>query len=286
MPANLRAIWLASDTVDANVLDTVEVFDLTEGAALPVERSVAKDGVHLVPMARLQPGHSYAVIAPPCDDMAPREVGAFTVDSRDAPLPTTLGAVAVTPSTIASIALPGGPACYDEVVSAVVEVTLDTTEEAFPWRQALRYRIDVDGRPWQDPTTRATGPYPPTMMPVDGSAGFRVWATCDPERAHDSSLTPGVHTLVMHATLPGTDVVLSTEPLHFELTCETTPDASPETETDRPATPTPPLARDAEDDPAAGCQTSTPTRDSSWPWLLGAVLMLLAMRWLNRSRWI
>jgi hypothetical protein len=161
-----------------------------------------------------------------------------------APMPTELGTLSLTFAGIAPLVVTtSSGSCTAEVEAARTVVTLTLAADALPWRDALHFETLVDGRPWTELNLLTT-------PPGSSSQGrgrdllFRICHTDDP------GVVPGLdgnpHEVSMRATLPGSDVALTTPALSFQLECPAEPD------------PVEPVTADG------GCSTTTGTS----PWLV------------------
>ncbi len=188
----------------------------------------------LVPDAPLVAGTTYHLAdASACDfgTGVPSASATFTV-GPSAPLPTTLGALAVTQlplrtDTIAS----GGGSCSMEAVVASAAVAVDYTQasDAAPWRDVLHFETLVDGQRWLGRRDILT-PIAPGASWV-GRGFDRIYTMCstdDPFSSPANQASPGTHQVQLRATLPGTTVALATTTAAIELTCPPPDDPGPD----------------------------------------------------------
>lgn len=143
----------------------------------------------------------------------------FTVGPA-APLPTVLGALVAQPMARAEIRVAEAGSCSEPVDAAKVDVAVTVSPEAQPWAALLQYTTIVDGGVWQPSDSL------PRELPVGaswvGHGVDRLYTICSPDRTGQipsGGLTEGRHVVVMQATLPGTDLELSTDPIEVELSC-------------------------------------------------------------------
>jgi hypothetical protein len=143
----------------------------------------------------------------------------FVVGSA-APTPTTLGTLV--PGALDQIQqmVAAGAACSELVPAAVMDVRLTLSAEAQPWSALLLYRTVVDGQPWRpnDSLPRVV----PTGASWMGRGVDRLYAACGPTQLGsgvNGGLSEGPHSVVMQATLPGTNLLLETPPVQVTLTC-------------------------------------------------------------------
>ncbi len=160
-----------------------------------------------------------------------------------------------------------------QVFSADVKaVSVALSEGAAPWADALQFWVTVDGNIWADHRRQQ-----PFMAPVPpGYGGTNVYRNCDQDVS--LNLEAGSHEVVIHASLPGTDLELSTPPVEIELACE---------HDVRNANGEPDLPAPSETEPAgplmAGSGCSTSGRRSGFCWL--TLLSIAASgRWMRRGR--
>lgn len=132
--------------------------------------------------------------------------------------PTTLGTLLSSAQSIGGFEVAtftGG--CTTFAMTAWREIRLAMDPGTDEWLDLLQVRAIVDDQPW----TR-------TPAPVSGAPGTRqagasvlVFRTCSFDTADaDLGLTAGSHTIRMEATLPGTDIVVASDPITFDLDCE------------------------------------------------------------------
>lgn len=153
----------------------------------------------------------------------------------------------------------------------MVSVTahLALSPEAEPWREALRFRLEVDGEPVHTPRS------------APGGVFGRPWGTYaaaygpkDPfSHAHPCSDGPRTVSVAVVADAPGFDP-LRTDALDVHLTCEDAPDPTGADGEDLGATD---LGLDTE--PGCGCH-HTPAAPSSGP----LVLLITALALLRRPK--
>lgn len=181
---------------------------------------------HLVPDAPLVEGTSYILTdSTPCTSSSgvPSPRVTFTVGPT-APLPTTLGALAITdlPVRTEAIASDGG-SCTLQAVADTVAVSINyvAVADAAPWRDVLHFETLVDGRPWN-----ARSNILQSIAPGASWAGRgvdRLYTVCRIEDPFGQSevfeLAEGAHAVQMRATLPGTNLSLATDTPTVSLAC-------------------------------------------------------------------
>ncbi|MCC7540624.1 MAG: hypothetical protein IT379_30695 [Deltaproteobacteria bacterium] len=275
--------------------DEVSLIRLDDGAAMPirVEPATAFDGrvgrILVRPEAPLTPGARYALTTP---DLCARSQGVVqprtsTVLARaEAPLPTRLGTLREDAAYWTGGSIPVATfdgSCTRSAPIAAKTVALDLDVEAQPWADALDLSVTVDGEPWSTPSFTG-GLGPTTTQPVLAGPGTIVYRVCD----EDWGLANGPHTVVMKATLPGSDVSLSSPPLEVTIDCSTVDPGPRRVDGGLPATPTPPTRDDggvSTIDPRAmdgeGCTVASVGRGvttSGWVLVLVGLVAALARR--------
>ena len=174
-----------------------------------------------------------------------------------APLPSTLGTLSASASDISRFEVwTHSGVCYAEAESASSRIELQFSDDAAPWRDVLRFETFVDGVPWWD-----------ARPSVPGGGLDLIFRVCYSEDGGVEGVEGVVHEVTMRATLPGTDLVLTTPPVTIQLECP------PER---IPPTPDSPEVLDV-----AGCST---TSASTMPWWLIALTLGLARRSRSKAR--
>jgi len=135
-------------------------------------------------------------------------------------LPTTLGTLSTSDKGIASLAVAAGARCSTEINAHQIDLAIDLSPNALPWRDVLLFTTLVDGRPWA-----AADDLNATYAPEEswtGRAQDKVYLNCDDDSdAAFVSLSEGTHQIVVEASLPGTNIVLTSDTVTVELSCET-----------------------------------------------------------------
>lgn len=275
IPANARGFFVDTEwwvTPGAPTALEAALFDPETGATLPSRQAVlAPRGVHAVSLltdgSRSRVGLRYAQTC----SWSTATSSATVTFGPPAPWPDTLGAVALGEVRQIEWMQPTfrQADCGPFVVSTVAAVTarLALSEQARPWRDAMRFRLEVDGV-LQD-EARAHPRYPMESFAArygpEHAFGLRV----------PCHRTPAVRRVAIVADAPGFEAVVRTPTVEVRLTCEDAGDAG--LEDSGPSAPTEPDAGRAAEGPldagAGGCRCVDPARA---PWPARAALLALA----------
>lgn len=223
VPASIPALYWQPLRDQQGVVDDIQRVTLTSttdpSTPLPFTATpLADSSAYLIaPEQPLVEGATYQIgDTNTCTDYpdypaAPTSV--FLV-AASAPLPTSLGAVTVTDSEVATLNVPtSSGSCTFDVQADRAMLTLELSPDAMPWRDALHIETLVDGQIW--------------------SSRAQVYRTChsdDPGAA--TGLAAGTHEVSMRATLPGTDIMLTTAAVTFSLECPGDPEDPSDTPSD------------------------------------------------------
>lgn len=162
------------------------------------------DAFLIVPAAPLAEGTTYTLgDANTCSSLPeyPAAPSSVFLVSASAPLPGTLGTVTVTDQEVAALTVPtSSGSCTSEVMADRAQLSLELSADAMPWRDALHVETLIDNQVWDSRTL-----------------AYRVCSSDDPGAA--TGLAAGTHQLAMRATLPGTDLVMTTPAVSFRLEC-------------------------------------------------------------------
>jgi hypothetical protein len=177
--------------------------DLTTGTSvLPVR---------LQPTDALEPSSEYTVtVNDVCGVREPRTFSFRTTTA--APLPATLGAMTVSPTQTRDVEArpwPSSGMCSAPRRAAVAGLRLDFAPEAAAWKDLLVIETLVNGGQWE----------PGSMLTRYAlhRGVHSIHAFCDP--AYPGGLALGTHTVMMRATLPGSDIALETPAVNVNLAC-------------------------------------------------------------------
>ncbi|MEQ9074716.1 MAG: hypothetical protein RLP09_12735 [Sandaracinaceae bacterium] len=285
LPANTPGVWVdLSRVVDA--APELELWLEVEGEL--VEQEARLEGELLVPAAGFVEGATYQVRA--VRACVTQEVD-FVV-GPEAPLPEALGLGRVIETGRASMPIPAyDGSCYSGVDAAYADVWVEPGAELEGWHDAVIWETFVDGERYAPRGTinAGGGAYTvPSDVQYDerhswwGPATDRVYAACGevPEGAVSEGVGEGVHTVVLRASIPGTDVVVESNPITVELLCG----AAPEPYDPRDDCPSGLIGPQGACHPAGeplpasgGCSVS-PTRPAAWALPLLALALGACLR--------
>lgn len=237
LPSNLPAFYWVPPMLGSGTLRDATRVTLRElKTDRLIELSARALGGHflLAPRTPLEPLAEYRLTdstAEPCSPFRSEPTGtpARTFRATAAqPLPRSLGTLIAVPRGIGLLALSASASCDVCVEAERVTVTLDPAPEAEPWLAALHFSTWVDGREWTAdkdgrPSTYDAGSW-------FGRGRDVLYRECRSWRqTWTSGLSTGEHSVVMKATLPGTDVALETAPVTVRFACAfaTTDDSFP-----------------------------------------------------------
>jgi hypothetical protein len=227
VPANVPALyWRPMSgyelTADPNNVVLATAADPT--TAIPFTATPLANGDFLiVPDAPLARGSYVIVDHTQCEDFnLPGPSAAFAVEAA-MPLPTTLVPLIASPSRLEQIDVESRlGACSAQVMVATSVVELAPTFVKDPWFDALHFETLVDGNPWTYRSGLTLNP-PPGESPL-GRGRDRVFSVCATTDPTVSGLAEGKHVVTMRATLPGSTLVVMSEPLEVTLRCVMTGD--------------------------------------------------------------
>ena len=144
-----------------------------------------------------------------------------------APLPTTLGSIAFHERATYQDWARAAGLCADDVLMASAEVvfTPDATLEA--WLPYLDFTFEVAApgqAPWRWDFPVREEYRDQLFPPADWTqrTRFRPYTLCEDKPYVSPGLEPGRYTGVLKGRVPGTDHIVSTEPVPFELVCTPT----------------------------------------------------------------
>ena len=192
----------------------------------------------------------------------------FRAEAESAP-PADLGPLTVVRSGPTQVPIGGGAGCYEGFDASAVELTLDPSHVAPPWRDLLTsYELMVDGSPFA--WTMTSGAIGPTAAPRGAyfaapAGAFQAWTPCRAASSSDAGvivvqppgsttgLSPGKHTVWVRARVPTAEPrVIESERIEVELRC---PNQAPAPD-DEPTEPT-----DPEEPTTPGDESSAPGDD-------------------------
>ena len=205
------------DEFDAGALRLLKLGGETE--TIPFELMGSTDGYSLVKLYEpLQSGRYQMVAGSACGESREPKQVEFAVEGP-APLPTGLGSVQVQNRNSGVITIAADGECSTGVRAAQVEIKVQLSESAKPWRDLLMFSTWVDGEEWRPETTLASNLAPGSSW--NGRGRDLMYAICDDDekRYHKPDLSFGKHEVVIRASLPGGDQVFESEVAHVDLHC-------------------------------------------------------------------
>lgn len=130
--------------------------------------------------------------------------------------------------------MPADGPCSDTASIASAQVVFAPADALDPWLPYLDFTFEVTApgqgtRGWTFPVRTYTYQALPPAS-VQARTSFMPYALCEPKAGVSFGLAPGHYTGVLKARVPGTDHVVATEPVPFELRC--TPTIAEPTEPD------------------------------------------------------
>ncbi len=278
IPSNALAWFTMSSTVSAeaadagSVEDGIKVFVMPSDAGQEVEFELTSDGTPSpdwpggadevwVPSTSIAAGTRLRVESSlNCGQSV--ESSEITV-TEPAPLPTSLGTLAVATSVGPLLLWTNSGSCVDRVPAVYADVEVTLTPEAQPFADVLRYSLLVDGEHYRSTDYDEydeeldSGGWPP-RRPISGSehgpGKDRVYATCVPHQGGELGVAATQHELQMVALLPDGTTITS-DVVGVDLTC---PSCEAEGGTDCNAT-----DGGVATDEAVDASASSPTTDPS-----------------------
>jgi MYXO-CTERM domain-containing protein len=231
VPANLPAIYWRplgeyGETPDPALVTLTELAPETPIALTP---TLLGNGHYLLTPAReLTAGKTYRLD----DTTLCRGLGDPAQISFDAAatsaLPTTLGQLGSTDEGVGDLTVAtGSGSCSTTIKAHRVLIALQLSSSAQPWFEALHFTTEVDGQPWSAASSIVAMRTPGTSWA--GRGRDRLYLVCETDGYSQPAggLEAGSHSVVLKATLPGTDVALQTAPITVTLSCDPLADAGP-----------------------------------------------------------
>lgn len=276
IPSNTPAIAIALHEIGTSAA----LFE--ETASGDVERAVEVVGAEVRFVDALTPGSWYRlVITSPCEadpTDAYTSEARFYVSEAEA-LPGALGTLeALAPSYSDLTVADGSGGCYGSIDAVSVDLEMQLEAGIDAWDGLLVWETYVDGERWHPDASVSWGnPYGdpggtrPLFTSWRGAARDEVYAACGEVRVGivEAGVGEGVHTAQIRAYVPGTDIVLTSNEVTFELEC---PAGDPEPEPD-------PDPERFENPVAAGCSVAPGA-----PAALSVVVLAVALVFAARSR--
>lgn len=166
----------------------------------------------LVPDEPLTVGETYlATDATICEAYGPPGASTRFVVGPPAPLPTTLGTLAVSDLVVGKMDVPMQfTPCGVEVTAARQTVELTLAPEAVPWRGVLQLEVSVDDRPWTSSRYEDRTAYTQDWI-------YHVCATDD--ASADPGVASGSHTVRMNGKIAGTTMQIFSSTATIDLNC-------------------------------------------------------------------
>lgn len=235
VPANLPAIYWRPRGDVGEPDPTLVTLSTAADPSTPLPYTATRIGdgrdYLLVPGAALVPGTQYVLTdGNACNESSSGEPGprvTFTAGPT-APLPTGLGAMAVTnlPTRSETLSTASG-SCWISVttISAAMAIDYATASDAAPWRDVLHFATFVDGQRWSARSSILQTVAPGASWEERGADRLVAVCSYDVDVPPGSSppsgfgVPEGEHQVEMRATLPGTDLALATEPEDVLLRC-------------------------------------------------------------------
>jgi hypothetical protein len=215
-----NAGWLSLVGPSGSVGDEIALVRLTDSGreAVDLTASGCGEGILCLSPAALTAGETYeltARLACGVFSVAVFEVG------PPAALPETLGDLSVYADDYGWVEVADAGYCSRALPAASKVILLDLAEGAAPWEELLFYETLVDGEPWR-PRRDVRQVIPPGYS-WEGRGVDRIHIACLPDEDRvegvDYGLPPGTHRVQMRATLPGTDVVITSNEIEVDLQC-------------------------------------------------------------------
>ena len=202
--AQAAGTLVRTDAPTVSIAYTMQTLD--DGAVLIVPSTPLVEGEYrLVDTTECSPGYN------------PEVATTFLVGPAQ-PMPTSLGALTETASTIGElqVATLGGSCDIDvDAAQASVELMPDASSE--PWISMLHFTTLVDGQRWS-PSSSLRSDMVPGASWV-GRGKDKIYVVCEDD-ADERGTTEGTHVVTMEARLPGTSQVWTSSPVTIELACD------------------------------------------------------------------
>lgn len=218
VPANLPALAWDPGT-GSHSRETLVISRGEDELPISVE-NVEVDGDRYISVQPqgLKPGDSLNIRAPETCRWGPRGTPAALQVGPPAELPETLGRLEVTEDLIGPLVVGTSlGSCSTEITARQLVLTLQPTEAAQPWLDAMIFRTLVDGQPYR--RSSSIGESPPFGSTWAGRGMERLYLDCN-EKGHGfPGVTEGTHVVVFEGRIPGTERVLSSTPLTVALSC-------------------------------------------------------------------
>lgn len=203
-------------------LETASLVRVNDGSAIGVARERVDGQMMVRVLDPLVPGLHRVDLETSCNAGGARTQEFEVTDS--APVPTTIGELRASSPEAMALLVHDGPSCHGETLSIAAEIEVVLDPGALAWEDVWIWSTLVDGVSYEPTHSVAAGADPLTGAYAGGSWRGRgrdlVHTVC---RRFPDSTQPGVsegfHRVRMQARLAGTDVVLETNDVGFELVC-------------------------------------------------------------------
>lgn len=271
VPANLPGLTFTRLGSLLGVEATLENVD--SGEAIAVE-SLLRDEVEgmqstlvfLRPESPFEAGVSYRLTlgSEGCEDTVVEYEGTEALA-----LPQALGELSAGDAEHGLVQVASSGPCSEEIDAVSVRLELELSADAEPWLPFLDVVTYVDGEPWKPWHDENEVPEPGATW--EGRGVDRLYAGCGSE---PHGLQEGMHEVHVVATLPGSDLELTTTAIDVELRC---PTAGGD---DAPAGGEPPTGNgaEAERESSGGCSVGGGQIGGAAGWLTLLAGLLLARR--------
>jgi hypothetical protein len=253
IPANTPALAVAL-VEEETIARLVE-----ETASGDVERAVTLEDSLVRFVDALTPGSYYRLeLATPCEGYdATTDEARFLVGEAE-PFPNAVGTLVAHEPQNGGVTVATGGSCYSGVDAVSVDLAVNVDPALGPWDGLVVWETEVDGERWGAQETVSWGndlfggpsvDERPLFASWRGPGRDEVYASCG-ELAY--GVGEGIHTAQLRARIPGTDVVLASNEVTFELVCPV------------PST--------------SGCSASNRARAGATPLIVLAPALILALR--------
>lgn len=213
LPANNQGV-LWEGRLDPTDEGVISILDPTEGD-VPVEvepASPSRGDLWLIrPKGGFKAGHHYELTSRP----GPRRTSTLTVQVSDEDLASSAVGLEIGKSVALSRNVPQAASCSRVIEAAQIAVNMVVPEAVAPFLGFLTFETHLDGvNEWYAAESLCS-----RQIPGRSSAGIakeQIYRNCE---VADGYLSGGPHLVRMTARLPGTDVVLTTDDVQFEIPC-------------------------------------------------------------------
>jgi MYXO-CTERM domain-containing protein len=250
--------WIVRDAYGDGVYST-EIYTIDEEPEYFHSNGLGQ--LHLLQPERvLEPG-AYVISSPEsgCRYDAAQNIPSTVYVKEAAAFPVELGDIIILQHQVGMVQVPSTE-CSEELISSYFDFYVDLSEGAEYWKDALFFSTLVDGERWEE--LKSVCALPPLGAPSGERGAARLFTLCGQSYP---GLEPGRHTVKFTAWLPGTDIVLETEEVEFELDC-TELEAQLAAANPGDGAPDEGEATSA-DEEDAGCNVSPPSGVTSGGWL-------------------